>query len=777
MRWYMRWLLAAIFSLAAGAGQTVAGRYIVELEAEPAIATAGKDFSAAALRDRAAQVRANQEFVRQALAARNLTVKAAVDTVANALIVEAPDASALSAVPGVRAVYPVREYQLKLDRVIALMKFPQAWAQAGGPEQAGAGMKIAIIDTGIDHHHIAFQDPSARMPEGFPKFSPPINETLTNSKIIVARSYDNASALDRNGHGTGVAMMAAGVPHRGPRGDVSGIAPRAWLGNYRVSEGAGDRILTDNVLRAIDDAVKDGMDVINLSFGGPGITSATEEIINRAVARAFQAGVLVVTAAGNEGPDMATISDIGSSEEAISVGSSENDRQPTTPAVIVPPGTRFFASLASNSENLDPIQGALFDVEKVDASSLACDPLPRDSLKGKIALIRRGECFFEVKFNNAQAAGAVAAVIYNNEPAGRVGMAVGEAKLPGMMVSRADGFELKDRIALQGELTVVLFFQTSLPMDPNQISEFSSRGPTADLTIKPDVVAIGGNVITATNGTQPGDPESSAYVVTDGTSISSPIVAGAAAVLRAARRGLTALQYRSLLINTASLFPAGSKLDVMNSGVGLLDLASALAATHAASPASISFGELRGQARPREITLSNLSTVGETLRLAVVSNDSHKPALSTDSVVLGPGAESKVTLSWPSAQTPPGAYQGFIEISNSGGVSIRVPYWMAVRSTEPKQISLTYFPRSGAPGTTVDILFRVVDGAGLSLLEPAPEVTAEAGSAQVLQVRLLGDGYPGVYQARVRLGPQPGTNEFKIVVSGIERRVRIRAVN
>src|SRR5205823_7380968 len=112
-----------------------------------------------------------------------------------------------------------------------------AWARIGGKDHAGAGIKIGILDTGISPDHAAFQDPALKPPAGYPLASKPENLALTNNKIIVARSYEDIyeekdpdDARDRNGHGTAVAMCAAGVTNKGPFATITGVAPKAWIG-------------------------------------------------------------------------------------------------------------------------------------------------------------------------------------------------------------------------------------------------------------------------------------------------------------------------------------------------------------------------------------------------------------------------------------------------------------------------------------------------------------------------------------------------------------------
>src|SRR5207248_2522701 len=203
------------------------------------------------------------------------------------------------------------------------------WSALGGVSSAGAGIKIGIIDSGIDQSHPGFQDASLTAPAGFPKG----DANFTNSKVIVARSYvsmlsipdprydtpDDLTPRDRVGHGTAIAMIAAGAQNTGPAGTIQGVAPKAFLGNYKVygSPGVNDFTFFSVINQALNDALADGMDVVTLSLGGgdsaffgpldldPSCADSSGntqcDVRAQAVENAIRNGMVVVVSAGNDG--------------------------------------------------------------------------------------------------------------------------------------------------------------------------------------------------------------------------------------------------------------------------------------------------------------------------------------------------------------------------------------------------------------------------------------------------------------------------------------------
>jgi uncharacterized protein (TIGR03437 family) len=513
------------------------------------------------------QVETRQANVVRDLRSRNIQVTGSVSLLINAVFVNAtPDRLAeISAIPGVAAIRPMRRFKPVMNKATQLMNAPAAWNRLGGQGSAGAGIKIAILDSGIDQNHPAFQDPSLTIPAGFPKCTNghPEDCNYTNNKVIVARSYvrmisqeyvtdpanpaaqsipDDYAPRDRFGHGTAVASAAAGNINSGTV-TFSGMAPKAYLGNYKItgSPGVNDGAADDVLIQAIHDALADGMDIASLSYGSIALTGGADTgsvcgnptgVACDPVAAAFEAaakaGLVVVVAGGNEGntayfnggqyPYFGSISSPSSAPSVIAVGAMTNSHV-LTPAVYMNAsgapaglsaevGDSFFYP-SENGANTAP----LVDVTTLGDDGTACNALPSGSLDNSIALIIRGTCPFAQKATNAADAGALGVIFYmadGSAPFGPIGMdcfsGAGQCFVgPIVMISNSDGLNLKKYIGANAGTSVTIDLagaETDLatyvstnglnPAGSNQMASYSSLGPAPDGTIKPDILAVGG---------------------------------------------------------------------------------------------------------------------------------------------------------------------------------------------------------------------------------------------------------------------------------------------
>jgi subtilisin family serine protease len=281
----------------------------------------------------AVRIDAEQRAFRRELATRlpEARVQWRYRLVANGVSVVLPETQVprLRELTGVRDVFASTGYGPQLDNSPQQIGANALWG--AGLSTAGQGVKIGIIDSGVDHSHPFFNPAGYTMPAGFPKGQ----RRFTNAKVIVARAFAPPTARtqaarlafdgDNSSHGTHVAGIAAGNPGTQTGGPaVSGVAPRAYIGNYkalvRTDSGLSPNGNSPELVAAIEAAVRDGMDVLNLSIGEPEI-DPRRDVVALALDAAAAAGVVPVVAAGNDYNDLGagSVSSPANSERAITV--------------------------------------------------------------------------------------------------------------------------------------------------------------------------------------------------------------------------------------------------------------------------------------------------------------------------------------------------------------------------------------------------------------------------------------------------------------------------
>jgi minor extracellular serine protease Vpr len=798
-------VIAAFLPILAGAATR---RYVVELSTEPAAVFASRSFGAQKESLSRAEVGAHRAAIREeqdrALAGiRELggSLVARTDTASNTVIVDLPEENAgrLASIAGVKDAHRPRRYQMALDQASVIHKFPQAYSQVGGASNAGKGIKIAIIDSGIDITNPAFDDSSFQAPKGFPVADTIENSSFyVNNKVIVARSYiqllvpdptyeltpdADRSASDEVGHGTIVASCAAGGTVVADAATFRGAAPGAYLGNYKVIGTPGTNSDHANneaaVLKAIDDAVHDGMDIINYSLASFPPLPASQDSVARSLNNAVAAGLIVAAAAGDNGHGLAD----GLTYSFNSAGGQSN----TIPALVSSQGAmnviqvgassnlRAFGpslSIGSSKYLVDPddtIQvddfgitqvfrnTPIVDVATIDHSGQACSPLPANSLKGAIAFMSMDgfdpiaqTCDPDTKMENAMAGGAVAGIIYDNRPEDLYDISlfyqiyqysnlIFYSEIPGGFITYSDGLALKAQLA-GGRGTATLDYNPSaVPLSSDRVAFLSSRGPNADLEIKPDLVAVGEDLLAATQTTNPCNEgpclydDSGVTYPVNGTSASAPLVAGAAAVVKSARPGLSALEYRSLIINSAAPISDvvnGGPARVMDAGAGLLDVNAALNAEATVVPASLSFGAGDGSATlTQHFTVRNAGKSADTFTLSVTPRDAgFSPQLDQTSLQLAAGASAVVNVMIPGGVLGAGEYEGAIHIQgNNTSTDTHVMYWFGVLGGAPHILSDMGSYTSAAAGhlAQAGLVFRVTDAAGMVMTGILPQITVK----------------------------------------------------
>jgi len=639
-------------------------------------------------------------------------------------------ASQVQSMPEVLSIVPNRRYHALLTESNRLMNVPLVWEQLGGDALAGAGIKIGIIDTGIDHTHDMFDDQGYAFPEGFP-----LGDTaFTNRKIIVARvftktgdSAKSATPHDHDGHGTHVASCAAGrLNTLSPLGLISGVAPNAYLGNYKVF--TDDFTTLDQLVSALEACVEDGMDVVNLSLGSETYVNILLDPEAIALRNAIKAGVVVVAAAGNAG-QAESIGSPGQIPEVITVGSVSNahtgENTPLALMQVYADGEAIVTDeevvLAQDSDShAHPALGRfeLVDADSLDGGSFGgpedgrvCEALPRASVANKWALVHRGVCTFSSKIGHVQAAGGWGVLVYNHAEADEphdqplLFPSVPETEIPSFFASHNTGLLIK--AALQSASLVEVEFSPRAPEEQSQrafeLSAFSSQGPSLSYAIKPEILAIGQGSYAATQNDSPGvsmfQPaeltgfELSGFNFSNGTSFASPRVAGAAALLRQMHPTWSPAQIKSALITSAERPSALGSLSSMERGGGHVNLIRAQDVPVCVSPSSLSWGKvLIDDARDVEksIKLSNVSDQLQSMTLSFKSSGAQRMSpvvLFPQQIELAPSESAEILITL--KLNPPSQVGQVRDISGDVVIDIagqseplRVPAWArAARAT------------------------------------------------------------------------------------------------
>jgi minor extracellular serine protease Vpr len=568
----------------------------------------------------------------------------------------------------------------------------------------GRGVRVALIDTGIDYDHPDLGGcfgPRCRVSMGYDFVGDDYDADPTDPAYQPV-AHPDPDPDDCNGHGTHVAGII------GAKGVITGVAPEVTLHAYRAFSCAG-LTSSDVVLAALERAYRDGVDVVNMSISEsletwPGSPTAA------AADRLVDKGIVVVGAAGNDRFEgMWGGGAPGVAEGVISVAAIDNIKQYVPGFKITPDGRGVPYLHAADSPSV-PENGTV-DIARtgtVDTTDDACAPLVPMSLAGKAALIRRGTCGFAVKEANAAAAGAAAVILYNNIP-GNFPPAAAGSPVPVLAISQADGVTINQFLDL-GRVELTWGFAVAVPNSTGGLlSFFSSYGLAADLSLKPDIAAPGGSI----RSTWP--LERGGYAVESGTSMATPHVAGAVALFLQAHRGATPREVRDALQNSAdpvpwALAPTAGFLDyVARQGAGLLDIDDAILATTTITPGKLSLGDTVNSSGAQDRNGGN--EVGDRLPKLTVANNGATPvtyalghvdglaiaagALGDEHPQLGPSAVSfaadgapvstitlgprerkrvEVTVVPRSGLTEGTVYGGWIVLTPPSGPPLRVPY-------------------------------------------------------------------------------------------------------
>lgn len=574
-------------------------------------------------------ISSKQDRLLSQLKAKNLitSVKYRYNTVANAVAVTAAygDIEKIKSVAGVENVYISETYNrpqaISVDDVNSIVNnvdvYDTGIFNSGSlPQYDGDGTAVAVLDSGFDCSHSVFQNSDIKNPVFTqanlePKLASTnaakttaglkVTDVYYSKKIPFVYDYGDKDSdvfpYDSE-HGTHVAGIIGGYDDPNKEGQrITGIAINTQLVLMKVFPDLQEGAETDDILAALEDATLLEVDAINMSLGSScGFAREVDEVWMNEVYDALKvSGISVITAASNSyssgfggeqgntnmvsNPDSATVGSPSTYEACLSVASISGEKSRyligNEEQVLFFNESNNISGLPNNFvEELGLKDGETktYDYVTVPGSGLAINYSGiKDEIKGKIALVRRGDNTFEEKAQIAKENGAIACIIYNNID-GDILMSMGKSDhIPTISISKDDGSKLalKDRGTLK-----IGYNQSAGPF----MSDFSSWGPTPSLGIKPEITAHGGNITSSVPG--------GGYDTISGTSMASPNLCGIVVLIRQYLKDkypeMSAQDYsklcNSLLMSTATIVKnqEGNPYSPRKQGAGLASLYNAV---------------------------------------------------------------------------------------------------------------------------------------------------------------------------------------------------------
>ena len=668
-----------------------------------------------------------------------------------AVVIDGSQLHTLDQIAGISSISQSHTMAPALDTSVPFLLGGQSYADLG---TNGTGTTIAIIDTGIDYTHADFG--GSGNPADYANMNPNVIApgTFPTAKVIggydlVGTDYDagcpavtpapgvcssipnpDPNPIDEAYHGTHVAGIAAGI---GTDEVSHGVAPGANLYALKVFGKSGS-VSYSVVIKALEMAVdpngdgstSDHVDVINLSLGSDYGTSTSPEAI--ATDATVDAGVVVAAAAGNSGnlPYVAG-SGLEAADKAISVAAG-NDPSIGNQYLNVAGSSGADGNYVSIESAFTPLLKNLGTVSGLTSyAGDGCSAYPANSLAGQIPLIIRGSCTFVQKVQDAQNAGAIGVIVFNNagDPIVMGGTGTG-ITIPAFMISYNDGASIVNGLTSSTVLTLDPANFVSLP---EQLASFSSAGPRfGDSAIKPDITAPGVDIFSAGVGTGTG------CLTLSGTSMATPHIAGAVALLKSEHPSWTPQQIKSALMNTATDESVnGQPYPVSQMGAGRAQVNVAIKTQSLVAPASLSFGMQQSafnfpQTFSQRLQVQNLGTSTKTYTISAdfqyASDADGSISFSNPAkITVKPGKTGSFTFSMKvnfAKLTPQGLlgeYDGFVTLTdtNSGAV-LRVPFMIIPLARSAASVDFSSFANViysksstlkvnnyGISGTSVDV--------------------------------------------------------------------------
>lgn len=631
--------------------------------------------------------------------------------------IPAKDARTVLGIEGVAAVQtdPLNKPEA-VDEAPQFMGAPAVWSKVGGQQTAGKGVIYANLDSGVWPEHPMLADrpdlgapPAA--PSGQPRacdfgdnpLTPEADVFSCNNKLIGGQPFLDSylainpdevytTARDSDGHGTHTTTTSAGNYVASAkvfgveRGPISGVAPGAWVMEYKVCGEAG--CYGSDTSAAVGQAILDGAHVINYSISGG--TNPYSDPTELAFLDAYDAGVFVAASAGNDGPGAGTVNHF--SPWTTTVAASTQRREFQSTLTLTSPEGNLSLKGASITSGVSTATDVVMAEDIPGYDVLCSTELPAGAAEGKIVACQRGVVGRVQKGYNVKAGGAVGMILYNLP---LQDVETDNHWLP--TVHLADGTEFRAYMDSHTAVKATLSDGQAVTGSGNVMAAFSSRGPGGQF-LKPDITAPGVQVLagqTPTPDSVTGGPEGEYYMAIAGTSMSSPNVAGSAILIKALKPSWTPGAIKSALMTTARQNVVkedeSTPADPLDFGAGHVDLTKAgrapvvfdastadmvAAAAGGAAALNLNLPSINVPTMPGSVVITRTATnvSGKPYSFTAYSRAPAQSGIrvSPKSGTIPAGGSQTFTItirSW----APEGQHFGAITLRSSGNVPVRLP--------------------------------------------------------------------------------------------------------
>lgn len=656
------------------------------------------------------------------------------------VVLTPPEAALVAQLPAVKQVKPEFTREIVTDAGPAWIGAPAIWGGTGTgglPGKKGEGIVVGIIDTGVNHDHPSFADSGG---DGFNHNNlrgrffglcdPVTGAPFCNDKLIGVHDFTGTTPLDDNGHGSHTASTTAGnflsaaiqAPTLILQRSISGVAPHANLITYKACLAIGS-CAGLSLVAAIEQATADGVDVINYSIGG-GSNDPWEDDDAIAFLGARDAGIFVAVSAGNSGPGAETVGSPADAPWLLAVGAGTHNRAFVNALVNMSGGATTPPS-DIQGKSFTSGYGPATIVHARDFGDAQClNPFPPGTFSGHIVICDRGINPRVEKGRNVRLGGAGGMVLANTAAEGESTVA-DPHELPAVHIGFKDAQVLAAWVGDGGTGHTARIAGTTINLDPKNgdvVAGFSSRGPNPSVpdVLKPDIAGPGVDILAAVNTTNPTAPPE--FALNSGTSMSSPHLAGSAALIRALHPEWTPAEVQSALMTTAltttmrkedglraadAFDIGGGRVDLSKAGrAGLVLDESALNFENAdpdagGKPSTLNLGSLANGACKAQCSWTRIvrNTLQSSATWMVGTNAPRNMSLTVtpSRFTLEPGAAQELTVTADVRKAPLRKWLlANVKLRSQSEIAPDAQLPLAVRAGAPKEVNIETIPTSGS---------------------------------------------------------------------------------